>query len=288
MTGRGPLAGCCALLALLVHAPPTPTGGHGPEQVIRALVRANAEKNLPAMAAMMAQDGDAVGYSIGGRKYVGWAEFARDMQLEFEAVSRLEIPITELKVWPQGDVAWFTMELDYIRHVRNGHGDSRTSLPLRESGVLARRDGRWILLSWHESLREESLALAADSSPERRIRTAQASPAAIDPSGQWEIREEDKSYVATLDRQGNGTYTHQGGRIQTTTLADGQWHGTWQQPGNDREGGFELRLSEDGMEAKGVWWYTRVGERANIPPRRHGGTYHWTRLPAAAPPSPGP
>ncbi len=284
---RSRVAGFCAL-ALLVHASPAPADSHGPEQVIRALVQANAEKNLPAMAAMMSQDRDAVGYSIGGRKYVGWAEFARDMQLEFEAASRLEIPITELKVWAQGDVAWFTMELDYIRHVRNGHGETHTSLPLRETGVLARRDGRWILVSWHESLREEGLQLAAELSPEPRIRTAQASAtAAIDPSGQWEISEEDKTYVATLDRQGNGTYTHQGGRIQTTSLADGQWHGTWQQPGNDREGGFELRLSEDGMEARGVWWYTRVGERANIPPRRHGGTYHWKRLPAAASP-PGP
>jgi hypothetical protein len=209
------------------------------------------------------------------------------MQHEFESVTRLEIPITELRVWTQGEVAWFVMELDYIRYTGEGQTASRTSLPLRETGVLTRRNGHWLLVSWHESFRAaegQPVALEMPDFPPagERLRTAQATGLAsvVDPSGQWEIREEDKTYIATLDRQGNGTYTHQGGRIRTTSLADGQWHGIWQQPGNDREGGFELRLSDDGMEAKGIWWYTRVGERTNIPPRQHGGTYHWKRLPA--------
>jgi ketosteroid isomerase-like protein len=258
-----------------------------PEQVLRDLVRANAEKDLPRMAALMAQDSDAVGYSIGGRKYIGWTDFAREMQREFESVARLEIPITELKVWQAGDIAWFTMELDYIRYVGHGKDETRTSLPLRETGVLAHRQGKWILVSWHESFRNAGFDMAAvQLAQENRIMTAAAAAAAAaiaDPSGRWEIHEEDKTYIATLDRQGNGTYTHQGGRILTTRLADGQWHGTWHQSGNDREGGFELRLSEDGMEAKGIWWYSRVGQRNNIPPRQHGGTYLWKRLsPAAA------
>jgi len=258
-----------------------------PEQVLMDLVRANAEKDLSRMAAMMAQDPDAVGYSIGGRKYIGWTDFAREMQREFESVARLEIPITELKVWQAGDIAWFTMELDYIRYVGHGKDETRTSLPLRETGVLARRQGKWILVSWHESFRNAGFDMAAlQLAQENRIMTdaaAAAAAATIDPSGQWAIHEEDKTYIATLDSQGNGTYTHQGGRIQTTRFTDGEWHGTWHQSGNDREGGFELRLSEDGMEAKGIWWYSRVGQRSNIPPRQHGGTYLWKRLsPAAA------
>ena len=99
-----------------------------------------------------------------------------------------------------------------------------------------------------------------------------------------EIHEEDKSYTATLDRLGNGTYTWQGGRIGTTLFADRKWQGTWHQTGNDREGGFEVLLSEDGEEAKGVWWYTRVGDNTNIPERQWGGTYLWKRLTPAAKP----
>lgn len=99
-----------------------------------------------------------------------------------------------------------------------------------------------------------------------------------DLSGEWEIQEEDKSYKVTLDRYGNGSYTWQEGRILTTRFSDRRWQGTWHQTGNDREGGFELLLSEDAIQAKGVWWYTRVGNHLNIPPREWGGSYVWNRL----------
>ena len=98
-----------------------------------------------------------------------------------------------------------------------------------------------------------------------------------DVSGEWNIEEEDKSYRAVLDKHGNGHYSWQGGRIDTMTIDDRKWLGTWRQTGNDREGGFEVLLSEDGREARGVWWYTRVGDRKNIPPREWGGRYVWRR-----------
>jgi hypothetical protein len=112
---------------------------------------------------------------------------------------------------------------------------------------------------------------------------------APDLTGEWEIQEEDKSYTASLDKNGNGPYSWQGGHITTLGIADRKWSGTWQQPGNDREGGFELLLSDDGIEGKGVWWYTRVGDRKNIPARQWGGSYVWKRLsagPAAPAPTP--
>ncbi len=252
-----------------------------PEAVVRALVKANERKDLATMERWMASGDDAIGYTIGGREYVGFAPFARDMKAEFEAVSRLQIPIQDLKVWTRGDVAWFVMELDYIRHLGQAGSETRTVMPLRETGVLERRDGRWILVSWHESFRgsAEGLMPVADSGPGNKQPVA----AAPDLSGEWAIQEEDKAYTATLDATGNGTYTHQGGRVLTKHCVGRRWEGTWQQGGNDREGGFDLLLSEDGQEARGVWWYTRVGEHNNIPPRQWGGTYHWKRLPKAQP-----
>ncbi len=103
-------------------------------------------------------------------------------------------------------------------------------------------------------------------------------PGAPDLSGTWEIHEEERTYIATLDAQGNGPYTHQGGSFTTTAVEDRVWSGTWSQPGNDREGGFEVHLSEDGLTAEGDWWYTRVGLFTDIPPRFRGGTYVFKRL----------
>jgi ketosteroid isomerase-like protein len=278
---RSPLIGGILVLALMVASGIPPAGAadsNTPEDVIRLLVRANAEKDIATLSKYMVHDADVVGYTIGGRKYVGWPAFEREMKDEFDAVTKLEIPITELKVWQKGDVAWFSMELDYIRYVGAGAGQSRMSLPLRETGVLEKRNGRWMLHVWHESSQTGPVLKAAGSdgaSSARKISTSSETP---DLSGEWDIAEEDKSYRATLDKAGNGKYTHKGGVLTTTGYANRLWQGTWQQPENDREGGFEVLLSEDGKEAKGIWWYTRVGDHKNIPPREHGGTYTWKRL----------
>jgi ketosteroid isomerase-like protein len=256
------------------------------EAAVRALVRANAEKDISTLSRMMAHDADITSYTIGGRKYVGWTDFEHDMKEEFHSAHTIEIPIRELKVWTKGDLAWYAMEVDYIRTVKSDNDSKRALLPLRETGVLERRNGQWVLHSWHESFRNAGGALTlSDQQPSAPLgltasATAQAMP---DLSGEWEILEveDDKRYRATLDKAGNGPYTQHGGRFVTTQFANRLWKGTWQQPGNDREGGFEVLLSEDGQEAKGVWWYTRVGNHKNIPPREHGGTYQWKRITSA-------
>jgi SnoaL-like domain len=256
----------------------------GPEATIRTLVRANAEKDLTTLSRLMAHDPDITSYTIGGRKYVGWPEFEREMREEFDSVQKLEIPIHDLKVWTKGDLAWFAMELDYIRFVGGAADSKRTVIPLRETGVLERRQGQWMLLSWHESFRTIQLGdpLAQRPAPTASQHLVNSASTSIpDLSGEWEILEveDDKRYKATLDKAGNGPYTQHNGRFTTTKFADRLWQGTWQQPGNDREGGFEVLLSEDGTQAQGVWWYSRVGTQKNIPPREHGGTYSWKRLP---------
>jgi len=255
----------------------------GPEAAVRALVRANAEKDILTLSRLMAHDADIVSYTIGGRKYVGWAELERDMLEEFSAAANLELPIQQLKVWTKGDLAWYAMELDYIRTVERGQERERAVLPLRETGVLERRDGQWVLLSWHESFRNAGGAVRlhdAAGPPAAMAAAATNGAVAPDLSGEWEILEieDDKRYKATLDKTGNGPYTQHGGTFVTTKFEDRLWQGAWKQPGNDREGGFELLLSEDGLQAKGIWWYTRVGTHKNIPPREHGGTYQWKRL----------
>ena len=254
------------------------------ETTVRALVRANSEKDLPAMSKLMAHDADITSYSIGGRKYVGWPDLERDIKEEFANVAALDLRISELKVWSKGDIGWYTMELAYGRILGQGPDQQRAVLPLRETGVLERRNGQWVLLSWHESLRNISDAMPVDdrlkAAAPRTVASSTGQSVVPDLSGEWDILEveDNKRYKATLDKAGNGPYTQHGGRFVTTKYADRLWEGTWQQPGNDHEGGFELLLSEDGTEARGVWWYSRFEAHKNIPPREHGGTYVWKRL----------
>ena len=275
----------CLMTALMASACVSlAADDQGAEAAVRALVRANAEKDIQTLSRLMAHDADITSYTIGGRKYVGWPDFERDMQEEFHSATTIEIPIRELKVWTKGDVAWYVMEVDYIRTVARGSEPQRALLPLRETGVLERRNGQWVLLSWHESFRNAGGAISINDRPSpppsMTLASTSSVPTSTDLSGEWEILEveDDKRYTAILDKAGNGPYTQHGGRFVTTKFSDRLWQGTWQQPGNDREGGFEILLSEDGKEAKGVWWYSRVGTHKNIPPREHGGTYQWKRI----------
>ncbi|MBX9660018.1 MAG: hypothetical protein K2X00_15740 [Nitrospiraceae bacterium] len=156
---------------------------------------------------------------------------------------------------------------------------------------LERGPEHWIVVSWHQSPSHYGsiydLPLSASGSLMRQASHKDSGELTkdYDLSGEWEVLEieENRTYRATLDRQGNGSYTWQGGHYTTTSFQSGRWQGTWKQTGNDREGGFELVLSGDGTQAKGIWWYTRVGSRNNIPPRQHGGSYLWKRVTAVAP-----
>lgn len=133
-------------------------------------------------------------------------------------------------------------------------------------GFTTGRESFWMFVKGHETRR--------GATPTE----AEVNPVEINLTGKWEIQEEDRTYQATLDAKGNGPYTWQEGRLQTETVVGRLWSGTWHQKGNDREGGFEVLLSEDGKTADGAWWYLRVGTHNNIPPRLEGGTYKMKRL----------
>jgi hypothetical protein len=274
-----------SLLSMLLGSSASADEPLDAEATLRMLMRANAERDLTTMSKYMSHDADAIGYTIDGRVYEGWPAFAADMRSEFESVAKLELPIRKLQFWNKGDIAWFAMESDYIRYVDPHDLSQRMVLPLRETGVFERRDGRWILVSWHESTRHHGAGTGlptADASPflHLTVDNQPAIPDNVDLSGEWEVTEveDNKKYVATLNAKGNGPYSWQGGQFSTTSFDDRRWQGTWKQTGNDREGAFEIVLSEDGTQAKGIWWYVRVGTKDNIPPRQHGGSYLWKRL----------
>jgi hypothetical protein len=104
---------------------------------------------------------------------------------------------------------------------------------------------------------------------------------ALDVGGVWEVVEEERTYQATVDGTGNGTYTWQHGILFNSKIEGTRWSGSWKQSGNDREGGFTIELSADGTSAKGRWWYSRVGTQV-IPDPDFGGDYTWRKLSPAA------
>lgn len=126
--------------------------------------------------------------------------------------------------------------------------------------------------------------LSVEVSPQERPELETQIPAQVDRrenlSGMWEFREGEVVYDLYLDQHGNGTYDWEDGSFETTSLLNGQWKGKWVQFGNDREGGFEAQLGQDGMSARGRWWYTRIGHDSE--PLQPGGQFRLTRKRARA------
>ena len=82
------------LLALAVVAAGVSAAAEplGPEQVIRAIVRANADRDLAGMARHTAKDADVVNYSIAGSKFVGWAAVEKALQERYGPHLRAHTP----------------------------------------------------------------------------------------------------------------------------------------------------------------------------------------------------
>ena len=98
----------------------------------------------------------------------------------------------------------------------------------------------------------------------------------FNPAGLWLYEDRLVTGEVELDEKGNGSYPWEDGYFVTETWTQGKWRGTWHQPGNDREGGFELELATDLEFAFGRWWYTRIGDD-NAPPKP-GGKFTLTRI----------
>lgn len=145
--------------------------GQSAEETFRRLVQANAGQDMSTLSQFMAHDSDIVGYPIGGRKYVGWDQWSQAMEQEFQHVSRIEIPIKELQVLTQNNVAWFVLEIDYTRYIGEGPEQTKMVLPLRDTGVLERRNGIWRMVAWHESCRQPEGACLLPESSARELLT---------------------------------------------------------------------------------------------------------------------
>lgn len=61
-----------------------------PEALVRAMFQANEARSMAELERLVSKDPDMVGYSIGGRKYIGWNELEREMQQKFAGVTHLE------------------------------------------------------------------------------------------------------------------------------------------------------------------------------------------------------
>jgi len=77
----------------------TPGNLDDPETVIRMIVKANAEMDLKTLETHMAAEEDTLGYTSGGRKYIGWRDVKQAFEKEFPMPSGITLIFPHVLRW---------------------------------------------------------------------------------------------------------------------------------------------------------------------------------------------
>ena len=142
---------------LASSAPGRPAGGPGGgerariEQSIRDSIGWAKDKDFARLYGVIANDPDFLEVHPNGAVVKGFEEFRKAERIwksaDFRAI-RYEIRDLRIKISGSGDAAWFFCLLDDINEWQ---GQPANWEDTRWTGVLEKRDGRWIVVQQHFS-----------------------------------------------------------------------------------------------------------------------------------------
>jgi len=97
-----------------------------------------------------AKDSNIVFFDAAPLQYNGWKEYKEGAQkLFFDTTTSCKlIPNDDLKTFRHGSVGWITLTLHLSAVMKDG---SATELDLRQTSILEKRDGKWLIVHEHIS-----------------------------------------------------------------------------------------------------------------------------------------
>jgi ketosteroid isomerase-like protein len=119
-------------------------------EAIDAYIDAVETEDLEAYARVVAHDPDLAWYGSMPGQIVGWGEVESVIREMFDALSKIRIAQTDLRIHvsPDRSLAWATGPWDFRAKV----GDEAIVEPTRCTWVLERREVRWVIVHWHKSV----------------------------------------------------------------------------------------------------------------------------------------
>ncbi len=126
--------------------------------VIDQYLSAYGERNLSAVESTMAHDKTVMGIGTDeGEFWKGWTEIkaAKEKQLAAISETTLNRGHTEVSFAQCGKVAWFAEELSGDFVVQG----EKTTVPLRFTGVLEKRNNKWFIVQFHRSMPVKGFAV---------------------------------------------------------------------------------------------------------------------------------
>ena len=125
------------------------------EQVIHASIGWAKEKDFNLLHSVIANDSDYVSVNPNKRVVMGYEEFRKAEKFwgspDFKAL-RYEIRDLKINIARSGDVAWYYCVLDDVNEWK---GKPASWMNARWTGVLEKREGRWVIVQMHFSFAKE-------------------------------------------------------------------------------------------------------------------------------------
>jgi ketosteroid isomerase-like protein len=165
------LASCFFFLAVASGSAPAADEKAMIEEVIRANIGWAKTKDRPLLESTLARDQQLLIINPDSEITVGWEQFVKNfafwMDPRFKA-TRTDIRDLRIAVSPSGITAWWSCILDDL-----GEWDGRPIgwKDTRWTGVLEKREGKWLIVQMHFSFAADKVAaevkakLAKDASP---------------------------------------------------------------------------------------------------------------------------
>ena len=123
--------------------------------VLRKCFEAFGRRDLDALLAFFAPDPDVVVIGTGrDEKGIGRAEMKAIFQRAFAQFSEASFQFGWHSVSVAGSLAWLANDVSYLVKA----GDRESSRQIRLTGIMEKREGRWLILQSHDSVPDRDQA----------------------------------------------------------------------------------------------------------------------------------
>jgi len=122
------------------------------KEVLDNYIKAWEAADVEAMSKLWAHDAEMVNFGTDApERWTGWDALKKQYEIVFESFKNVDIAVDHrtIKISKSGTVAWYT-QVTTTNFVAKGQPASVSGL--RISGVLEKRNGKWLFVHNHSSL----------------------------------------------------------------------------------------------------------------------------------------
>jgi hypothetical protein len=120
--------------------------------VLDKMEQAMTSEDIESFADIVAHDTDMVNFGTDAtERWVGWNALKSSLEQQFSAFDSIQMTMRDqvIKMGPGGNVAWFSQLMDWNLEA---NGEQASLEGIRVTGVLEKRDSKWLFVQMHFSV----------------------------------------------------------------------------------------------------------------------------------------